>query len=149
MEGESHDLKTAGCQCGPTHRQPSRPQTIQSTCGQEDECDQLCSEPLVQLRPPNMCPTAYLCSPRCTEDRAMRGFPWLKLWIEDMDDDRFEVAADVARSTRAAVWSAYSRLLRLANKNEDRGSIAGLHPLAIASWCQVPLDEIQRIIEAF
>jgi hypothetical protein len=79
----------------------------------------------------------------------MRGFPWLKLWIEDMDDDRFEVAADVARSTRAAVWSAYSRLLRLANKNEDRGSIAGLHPLAIASWCQVPLDEIQRIIEAF
>jgi hypothetical protein len=77
------------------------------------------------------------------------GFPWLKLWNEAPDDPKWLAVADMAGSSRPIVFSAFAKCLTHANQNEVRGSITGLHPQVIASWCGVTLQEINRIFQAF
>ena len=79
----------------------------------------------------------------------MSNFPWLKLWNEAPDDPKWLAVAEMAGSSRPVVWYAFSKALTHANQNDNRGSISGLHPQVIASWCQVPVAEINRILQAF
>jgi hypothetical protein len=77
------------------------------------------------------------------------GYPWLKLWNEALEDDKFDAAADMAGSTVPIATFAFLRACTAANQNENRGSFAGLHLQVIASRCKVPLDEIRRLFQAF
>jgi hypothetical protein len=76
-------------------------------------------------------------------------WPWLKLWNEAPDDAKWLAAAEMACSSRPVVWYTFTKSLTHANQNHPRGSIAGLHPQIIASWCGVPVEEIKRIWESF
>ena len=79
----------------------------------------------------------------------MTAYPWLKMWNEDPDNPNWPAAADMAASSPAVAWWAFSKMRSHANQNKNRGSITGLHPQVIASWCRVPVDEVKRIIQAF
>ncbi len=76
-------------------------------------------------------------------------FRWLKLWNEAPDDPKFIAAADIAGSSPANAWYAWSKSLTYANENDPRGSITGLHPQVIASYCRITAEEVKRIFEAF
>jgi len=79
----------------------------------------------------------------------MTAYPWCKLWNEAPDDAKWLTVAEMAGSSRPVVWYAFSKALTHANQNEKRGSITGLHSQVIASWCQVSVDEVNRIFQAF
>jgi hypothetical protein len=115
-----------------------------------DHVDQL-SEPqqLLQLRTPIYALCVYFYSPFRTENRAMTGFPWLKLWNETPDDPKFAAAAKMAGTSRSVAVTAFFKALTHANQSEARGSIKGLHPAVVAEVCEAPVDVIQRLWEAF
>ncbi len=79
----------------------------------------------------------------------MSKFSWLKLWNDAPDDPKFIAAADIAGSTPANAWYAWSKSLTYANGNDPRGSITGLHPQVIASYCRITVEEVKRIFQAF
>jgi hypothetical protein len=77
------------------------------------------------------------------------GFPWLKLWNEFVEDDKFLAAADMVASSPAVAEATFLRLMAYANQATDRGSIAGFNPQRLASFLRVPVEEIRRLIAAF
>jgi 5-methylcytosine-specific restriction endonuclease McrA len=79
----------------------------------------------------------------------MSNFPWVKLWLEGPDDPKFQAAADMAGSTPASAWYAWCKSLTHAGGNDPRGTITGLHPQVIASYCRITVEEVKRIFQAF
>ena len=82
--------------------------------------------------------------------RGMSNFPWLKLWNEAPDDPKWIAVADLVGCSPQTAFYTFAKAMAYANEHDRRGgSITGLHPQVIASFCRVSLAEISRIFQAF